>query len=664
MTIEPGYVVGGDFRVVEHLASGGMGSVYTVEQLSTGKRRAVKVISANLAANERARERFVLEARVGSKIDSDHVVEVVSAGIDEGSGAPFLVMEFLEGEELADVVQRRGALPASEVKEIFTQLGHALGLAHAQGIVHRDLKPENIFVGVSRRQGVPFTVKILDFGIAKLVAERTNDGTQPMGTPLYMAPEQTDRNGAIAPTSDVWPLGLIAFYLLTGQSYWAAANDTMSQLLREVVLEPLEPASERAAALGVADELPPGFDAWFARCVVRDPSQRFPDGGTCTQALAALIDGRPAASLPNAKTVGLTPGQAPVAIRPAVTGAATAGSVGGTEIERARPASSSATKVVPVALGLLLAGGVAGFLLLDRETEGPAASPSASAPVAVATSAAPSTAPPSCPEGSRPIDGGSMFMGSAEEDLGEDVRPTHSVKVSSYCLDETEVTVEAYGACLKSGKCPKPLAVVSFPGLTDDAKKETFSSLCTFGVDGREKHPLNCVTHQEATAYCRAQGGRLPTEAEWEFAARGPSQRKYPWGEAEPDPTRLNAAGDEHATWQKDQGMKVYGQMYEGDDGFVGTAPVKSFAAGVSEGGIYDLAGNVWEWTGDWYGPYGETELTDPTGPAEGEKRVVRGGGFNGLRPSWARPAWRYKIEPDARSHAIGFRCVYERRDD
>lgn len=106
--------------------------------------------------------------------------------------------------------------------------------------------------------------------------------------------------------------------------------------------------------------------------------------------------------------------------------------------------------------------------------------------------------------------------------------------------------------------------------------------------------------------------------------------------------------------------MKVYGQMYEGDDGFVGTAPVKSFPAGVSEGGIYDLAGNVWEWTSDWYGPYGSEELTDPKGPETGEKRVVRGGGFNGLRPSWARPAWRYKTEPDARSHGIGFRCAYD----
>jgi len=657
MAMEAGSVVGGDFRVIEHLASGGMGSVYTVEQLSTGKRRAMKVMSANLATNERARERFVLEARVGSQIASDHVVEVVSAGIDDATGAPFLVMEFLEGEELSDVVARRGALPALEVAEVFRQAGHALGQAHAQGIVHRDLKPENIFVATSRREGVPFTVKILDFGIAKLVAERTNDGTQPMGTPLYMSPEQTDRDGGIGPQSDVWPLGLIAFYLLTGVPYWAAAQDTMSQLLREVVLEPLAPASERAAALGVAERLPPGFDAWFARCVVRDTAHRFPDGGACTRAFAELVEGKLTdASLSAAQTVGVTP----AGFRPIASGGGNMGSVGGTEVEAARPAPASA-KMIPIALGLLAVGGVSGYFIMgsqkERQVE-PVAS--TQAPEAVSAPAAAPSVAPTCPAGSLPIEGGNMFMGSAEKDLEDDVRPSHRVSVSAFCLDETEVTVEAYEACLNAGNCPKPLKEVSFPGL-GPSEAEAFASLCNLGVKGREKHPFNCVTHKEASDYCRDAGGRLPTEAEWEFAARGPSQRKYPWGEAEPDASRLNAAGSEHVAWQGEHSITSYGQMYEGDDGFVGTAPVKTFAGGKSEGGIYDLAGNVWEWTADWYGLYDADEATDPQGPPEGEKRVVRGGGFNGLKPSWARPAYRWKTEPENRSHGIGFRCAYDR---
>src|SRR5690606_20960527 len=105
-------------------------------------------------------------------IESDHVVEVVTAGYDEESHAPYLVMELLKGEELADYAARRGPRPLAEVAEILMQAGHALEQAHAQGIVHRDIKPENLFIAESRREGVPFTVKILDFGIAKLVAEQ------------------------------------------------------------------------------------------------------------------------------------------------------------------------------------------------------------------------------------------------------------------------------------------------------------------------------------------------------------------------------------------------------------------------------------------------------------------------------------------------------------
>src|SRR5690606_34504318 len=134
--------------------------------------------------------------------------------------------------------------------------------------------------------------------------ERTTEGTQPVGTPLFMAPEQTDRRGLIAPTTDVWPLGLIAFYLLTGQYYWLGANQSITALLREVVMEPLSPASERAQQLGVPGLLPPGFDDWFARCVTRDPSQRWPDAGACVRAFCALVPGMealsPAMTMPGA----------------------------------------------------------------------------------------------------------------------------------------------------------------------------------------------------------------------------------------------------------------------------------------------------------------------------------------------------------------------------
>src|SRR3954468_3661349 len=143
-------IFGRDFKIVRPLAEGGMGAVYIADQLSTGKQRALKVMAPELAMDAGTRERFVLEARAGSKIESDHVVEVVTAGVDEETGAPFLVMELLRGEELADAAARLGPLPLGDVAEVLSQIGHALEMARLQGIVHRDLKLENIFLASSR----------------------------------------------------------------------------------------------------------------------------------------------------------------------------------------------------------------------------------------------------------------------------------------------------------------------------------------------------------------------------------------------------------------------------------------------------------------------------------------------------------------------------------
>ena len=266
--------------------------VYVVEQLSTGKARALKVMHARFAADPRSRERFELEARASARVASDHVVEVVAAGVDEATNTPWLVMELLDGETLDAALARRGALPADEAHEVFAQLGHALAAAHAAGIVHRDLKPENIFISVSRLRGVPFVAKVLDFGIAKLLTERAGSNTQAMGSPHWMAPEQTVTGAPIGAPTDVWALGLIAYQVITGLEYWRSAQDDATNpmaLFVEVGAGALAPASERAAEQGRAHLLPPGFDAWFARCVVREMTARFPDGAEATAALLPLL---------------------------------------------------------------------------------------------------------------------------------------------------------------------------------------------------------------------------------------------------------------------------------------------------------------------------------------------------------------------------------------
>ena len=219
-------------------------------------------------------------------------MQVLAAGVDDATGAPWLVMELLEGEDLAAYVRRIGPLPITEVVEIFKQLGHALGAAHAAGIVHRDLKPENLFISTARRAGAPVTIKVLDFGIAKLVADSADGGaTAAIGSIRWMAPEQTQYGAALTPASDVWALGLIAFWILTGKSYWIGGNTNQPstpQLLREIVIDPLVKASDRDEALR-ATPFCAAFDGWFARCASREPAARFKDGGEASNALVRLF---------------------------------------------------------------------------------------------------------------------------------------------------------------------------------------------------------------------------------------------------------------------------------------------------------------------------------------------------------------------------------------
>ncbi len=307
--LAPGVVVASDYRVERELARGGMGTIYLVTQLSTAAERVLKVMHARLLRDPKSRERFLQEARAGARIESDHVVQVLAAGIED-DGVPWIVMELLRGETLGEAVKRRGPLPAAEVAEVFSQLGHALAAAHRAGLVHRDLKPDNVFLCAPRREGVPFTVKLLDFGIAKALDDDPQPGarhaTAAVGTPLWMAPEQAQR-GTVTPASDVWSLGLVAYTALTARSYWRSGNVPgvpMERVLRELFGEPLEPASVRAHEHGVA--LPSGFDAWFAGCVVPDPAARFRDGAEALARLLPVLHGAapgPAAPAPAPPTV-------------------------------------------------------------------------------------------------------------------------------------------------------------------------------------------------------------------------------------------------------------------------------------------------------------------------------------------------------------------------
>ncbi len=650
--LEPGSVVARDFRVVRCLREGGMGAVYVVEQLSTGAQRALKVMHPKLAEDAKIRERFMQEARIGSQIDSDHVVEVVAAGVDDELGAPYLVMELLKGEELGDLLARLGPLPLCDVAEVLAQVGHALARAHARGIVHRDLKPENLFVASGRRREAPFTVKILDFGIAKLVEDQQGRATQPLGTPLFMAPEQAERSGRLSPATDVWALGLIAFFMLTGRDFWLGARESLSALLREISVDPIPWASERAAELGAADALPAGFDDWFARTVARDPGARYPNAGEAVRAFSALVshDIDPRSSRLAAVFSSTE--------QPRPSAASTHGSVSLATLPEHRPLPWKALAF----LGLVAAAGAGLFVLRPRAAPMTAA-PSATAPAPSASPASRAAPELVCPPDMVRIEGGSMFMG---ERAGLDnAQPPHKVRVTTFCLDSYETTARAYDACVESGDCLKPPRNVDYPGVTE-AQRALLSPLCNSRRKGAEDHPINCVDWTMAQNFCASRGGRLaeggarlPTEAEWEYAARGSSQRTFPWGDEAPSPARVNACGTECATWLKKHLAQSESSIFDAGDGHPFTAPVGSFATGNSASGVMDLAGNVWEWTADWFGPYSADDAIDPRGPDAGTERVVRGGGYNATEADWLRPAYRWKTVPGAYNPAIGFRCAF-----
>ena len=281
-----GTVVGVDYMIVRPLRRGGTGAVYVAEQLSTAVHRALKILHPDYIRNEELYKRFEREAQVGARIASEHVTQVIGAGVDKKLQLPWLSMELLEGQDLRDHVEERGSVAPGLVLEIFEQLCHALGKAHAIGIVHRDLKPANVFLSTSRSVRGGTMVKVLDFGIARVTTEKLTLSGAPLGTPAWMAPEQVLGEPA-TPASDVWALGLLAFYLLTGKSFWrgVARGADQFEIAREVLHDPIPIAVARAIELEVSGGIPPGFNEWFALAVARNPAERF---GSANAAFAAL----------------------------------------------------------------------------------------------------------------------------------------------------------------------------------------------------------------------------------------------------------------------------------------------------------------------------------------------------------------------------------------
>jgi len=280
----------GRYRLVRALKSGGMGAVYEVSDERTGGARALKIIHPDLLqSSPDFRARFALEASITGAIESDHLVRVFDAGVDEPSGIPFLVMELLRGKDLSVLLSEQGRLDPVDACTYLGQASMALDKTHAAGIIHRDLKPDNLFL-TRRDDGSP-CIKILDFGIAKATDPRSGgvETTSVMGSPLYMAPEQLLLDQPMTPAVDVHGLGQTAYTLLVGEPYWRSEYERASSPIAAAIALSSgipEPMSVRAKSRNGLD-LPPAMDAWFATCVARRPEERF---SSASQAIVALAE--------------------------------------------------------------------------------------------------------------------------------------------------------------------------------------------------------------------------------------------------------------------------------------------------------------------------------------------------------------------------------------
>jgi serine/threonine protein kinase len=257
----------GSYRVRRRLGAGGMGEVYLAEHRNIDRLAAIKVLLPELSTDEEIVARFFTEARAASSIKHPGIVEIVDCEIDP-RGRAYIAMEFLNGESLGASLDRGASFDLNSALGIVGQIAGALTAAHAKGIIHRDLKPDNIFLASTPEDETPLSVKILDFGIAKLVAggekRKTRTGSL-LGTPLYMSPEQCRGAGQIDHRTDIYSLGCIAFELIAGRPPFV--KDGPGELIAAHLAEP-------APDLGTFQDIPPDLGQLVARMLAKSPDAR------------------------------------------------------------------------------------------------------------------------------------------------------------------------------------------------------------------------------------------------------------------------------------------------------------------------------------------------------------------------------------------------------
>ncbi|MGH7298552.1 MAG: protein kinase domain-containing protein [Polyangiaceae bacterium] len=277
-----GEVIAGKYRVEGVLGRGAMGVVIAARHIQLEQMVAIKLLARDAVGDEVAVERFLREAKAAARLRSDHVARVLDVG-RLADGAPYMVMEHLEGGDLAQLLETHGRLEPAVACAYVAQACEAVAEAHARGIVHRDLKPENLYL--TTRVGGGRMVKVLDFGVSKVMSGAQGALTQTravVGSPLYMAPEQLRSSKQASPRSDVWALGVVLYELLTQR--WPFEAESLPDLCLQVSREPPRPIRELRA------DLPAGLAAVIGRCLEKDPAARYADAGALAVALEPFVE--------------------------------------------------------------------------------------------------------------------------------------------------------------------------------------------------------------------------------------------------------------------------------------------------------------------------------------------------------------------------------------
>jgi serine/threonine-protein kinase len=280
MQFTEGLKVADRFRLVRELGRGGMGAVWLAEHTGLDVLCAIKLIDARGRESTELRARFEREAKAAAQLKSRHVVQILDYGVWQD--IPYIAMEYLQGEDLAQRIQRMVRLPLSETLRIVSQVCRALTRAHAADIVHRDLKPENIYLA---REDDTEVAKVLDFGIAKRGSRNLSDsGTKAgslVGTPFYMSPEQARGTRSIDHRSDLFSLAVITFECLTGELPFA--GEGLGEVLGKIMYDTLPVPSNFVPVLAT------GFDTWWQKAAAREPEQRYQTAKEFSESLALAL---------------------------------------------------------------------------------------------------------------------------------------------------------------------------------------------------------------------------------------------------------------------------------------------------------------------------------------------------------------------------------------